>query len=215
MVIVAAAAAYWLLVLSEGVYLGRRVVVWLYDLTARRYEGIKQFDPYYERLFLGEPVAQALLPVGDSVIVDVATGTGRLRRSLPPEATHIRVVGLDRSRAMLLAGREIGAASANALLVQADALCLPFATASLPAMACLEALEFLPDAGTALSEMARVLRPGGLLVTTNRKGRARWLMPGHVFTRERFAEMLEQAGFTRVLFERWQVDYDMVMARRR
>lgn len=209
------AVVYWLLVLSEGVYLGRRVVVWLYDLSARRYEGIKQFDPYYERLFLGEPIVQALPPGCDVVLLDIATGTGRLRRSLPPEATHIQVVGLDRSRAMLLAGRAADASSASAPLVQADALCLPFATASLAAVACLEALEFLPDTQAALVEMARVLRHDGLLVTTNRKGRARWLMPGHVFPRDRFVAMLADAGFSRVCIERWQVDYDLVTARRR
>ena len=32
--------AYWELVIAEGAHLGPRVVVWLYDLTARRYDGI-------------------------------------------------------------------------------------------------------------------------------------------------------------------------------
>ncbi|MHB0876680.1 MAG: class I SAM-dependent methyltransferase [Anaerolineae bacterium] len=209
------AAAYWLLVLSEGVYLGPRVVTWLYDLTARRYEGIKQFEPDYERLLLGEPILSALAHFPDATMLDVATGTGRLWRSLPPGSTAPRLVGLDRSRPMLLEGRHLLSEGQAVPLVQADALHLPFADASFTAVSCLEALEFVPDSRRALAEMARVLVPDGLLVITNRKGAARWSMPGHVFGQEALQRRLEEVGFARVCFERWQVDYDLVMARRR
>src|SRR5512136_3279019 len=77
-----AALAYWELVLAEGVHLGPRVVALLYDLVARRYDGIKQFDPAYEEWFIGEPLAQALSPVRHPLVLDVATGTGRLPRTL-------------------------------------------------------------------------------------------------------------------------------------
>jgi hypothetical protein len=35
----------WEIWICEGAHLGRRFVVWLYDLAASRYERIKGFDP--------------------------------------------------------------------------------------------------------------------------------------------------------------------------
>ena len=40
--------AVWELWICEGAHLGRRAVVFLYDITARRYERIKCFDPEWE-----------------------------------------------------------------------------------------------------------------------------------------------------------------------
>ncbi len=47
--------SYWLLVITEGVFLGRRMVVWLYDLTARRYDSIKEFDLSDDKHFIARP----------------------------------------------------------------------------------------------------------------------------------------------------------------
>src|SRR3972149_526504 len=62
--IIAALAAValltWELWICEGAHFGRRFVAWLYEISARRYDGIKQFDPDWERRFLGESVANAL-----------------------------------------------------------------------------------------------------------------------------------------------------------
>ena len=35
---------WWLFIETEGVYLGRGVVIWLYDVYASRYDGIKEFS---------------------------------------------------------------------------------------------------------------------------------------------------------------------------
>jgi hypothetical protein len=56
-----AALVYWEFVLAEGVHLGPRVVAFLYDWVARRYNSIKQFDPAYEEWFIGEPLARHCL----------------------------------------------------------------------------------------------------------------------------------------------------------
>ncbi|MBZ0308871.1 MAG: hypothetical protein K8I82_22580, partial [Anaerolineae bacterium] len=49
---------WWLLITTEGVYLGRRVVILLYDLYASRYEHTKGYDPLYEARFLAWPIQQ-------------------------------------------------------------------------------------------------------------------------------------------------------------
>ena len=49
--------AWWLIIASEGVYLGRRAVIWLYDLYAIRYDAIKRVQPLYERALLAQPLA--------------------------------------------------------------------------------------------------------------------------------------------------------------
>jgi hypothetical protein len=52
-VFLAAALLYWLLVLTEGAYLGSGTVAALYNRVARRYDRIKQFDDEDEAHFSG------------------------------------------------------------------------------------------------------------------------------------------------------------------
>ena len=102
---------YWLLVLTEGVYLGRRTVIWLYDVYARRYDNIKQYDPETETYFLALPVLQRLVAVRAPLVLDVATGTGRLPLALLEQPMFQgRIVALDLSRKMLSVAAEAGAA---------------------------------------------------------------------------------------------------------
>jgi ubiquinone/menaquinone biosynthesis C-methylase UbiE len=98
--------------------------------------------------------------------------------------------------------------------VRAPAERLPFAGGSFDAVACLEALEFLPDARAALAECVRVLRPGGVLLLTNRVGFQAWLMPGKTFSRAAFRRLLGGFPLEAVTVERWQVDYDLAWARK-
>ncbi|MBC8170615.1 MAG: class I SAM-dependent methyltransferase, partial [Anaerolineae bacterium] len=94
--------AWWLLITTEGVYLGQRVVIWLYDLYATRYDGIKQFLPDYDDLLLAQPIMNEIVPKTDPLVLDVATGTGRLPAALcrlPYFAGHI--IASDPSRKML------------------------------------------------------------------------------------------------------------------
>ncbi len=211
-----AALAWWLLVTTEGVYLGQRVVIWLYDLYAGRYDAIKGFDPRSETLFLGLSTRIALKDVRAPLVLDVATGTGRYPLVLLEEP-HFngRVWGLELSRKMLSqAAAKLGDRGDRLAWLWYEAEHLPFEDHTFDMVACLEALEFLRSQRQALAEMVRVLRPGGVLLTTRRLGRDARLMPGRALSESALQALLESLGRESGAFRRWQMDYDLVWAHR-
>ena len=101
--------------------------------------------------------------LGDAVL-EVGPGPGLTTDVLRRQAARLAAAELDPGLAGQLAARLAGS---NAAVVRADAACLPFAAGSFSAAACLTMLHHIPSArqqDTALAEIARVLRPGGLLV---------------------------------------------------
>jgi SAM-dependent methyltransferase len=210
-----AVVLWWLLIKTEGVYLGCRTVIWLYDVYARRYDAIKQFDPFGEEVYLARPVLARLREVRAPLVLDVATGTGRLPLALLQVPTFQgRIVALDLSRRMLAVAAEKLAPYGNrvALLHQA-AESLPFPDDTFDLVTCLEALEFMMDPRRVLRDLVRVLRPGGLLVITNRQGLDATLMPGHTFPHARLERILrDDLMLADVAVEVWQVDYRLVWA---
>lgn len=213
---VLAALLYWLLVTTEGVYLGRRVVVWLYDITAHKYDGIKEFEPDAEQFFVIRPLLVRLRQVPNPLVLDVATGTGRLPTFLLEAPTfNGRVVGLDASGKMLkIAAEKIRPYGHRASLVQQLADQLPFAENQFDLVTCLEALEFFPSDTAALQEMVRVLKPGGTLLVTRRKGREAKLFVGRYRSVPQFEAVLTQLGLEEVHTNPWQEDYDQVFGRK-
>lgn len=205
---------YWQLIIAEGTYLGLRIVALMYDWSARAYERIKQFDASEEQWFLGLPLARALEPVSAPLVLDAATGTGRLPRALlrqPP--FRGRVIGLDLSRGMLHeAVRRTGQFADRLTFIWQDVRRLPFYDATFDTVTCLEALEFTPDPQGVLKELVRVLRPGGVLLVTNRVGPDAKLLPGRAFPRERFEQLLQDLPLEQIKVRRWQVDYDLAWA---
>lgn len=207
---------HWLLIRTEGIFLGRRVVVWLYDLAANRYDDIKQFDPDTESAFIAWPLRRRLKEWPAPLVLDVATGTGRLPYFLLQEPDfNGRVIGLDASARMLaLAQDKLAPFGDRAVLVRQSAEDLPFADAAFAAVTCLEALEFLPDASIALEEMARVLRPGGILLVSRRQGPDSPYFLGRAPGREAFEALLEEIGLVDIRSQPWQVEYELVWAMR-
>jgi len=206
--------AVWELWICEGAHLGRRAVVFMYDLTARRYERIKQFDPAWERQYLGEPFARTMARLGGARVLDVGGGTGRLARAmLPSDVFEGEIFNLDASRRLLHFGREL-VDSEHVHWLQSWAVPLPFERDAFDAVSCLEVLEFTPKPRLVLRELVRVLRPGGWLLTTNRIGWRGALIFGRSFGTETFADMLAEAGLTEIEIHPWQVEYDLVRARK-
>lgn len=209
--------AWWLIFASEGVYLGRRVVIWLYDLYAARYDDIKRYHPPYEHAFVAQPIMEAIAPNKNPLVLDVAAGTCRTAIALFRHA-HFqgRVISVELSRAMLtravpkldeLLGERAGDL-APTLWCPAERL--PFPDATFDVVACMEALEFMESPQAALAEMVRVLRPGGLLITTLRISTR--LMPGKAWSAAKLERSLFDLGCGEVVFEDWQVDYQRVLA---
>jgi ubiquinone/menaquinone biosynthesis C-methylase UbiE len=212
--LVVIAFLYWQLILAEGAYMGRRMVILLYDWSARVYDRIKGYNPGYEQWFLGLPLSQALADHPDPLILDVATGTARLARTLfQQHGFRGRLIGLDLSRKMLLQAARATELWANRItLIRQDASQLPFPDATFDAVVCLEALEFMPDPDRVLHEMVRVLCPGGVFLITNRIGKdARWL-PGRTYKPEAFEARLRALPLEMVRTKLWQEDYDLISA---
>jgi SAM-dependent methyltransferase len=124
-------------------------------------------------------------------------------------------VGLDLSGGMLEAAwRKIGGWTPRAQLIMGSAARAPFLDESFDAVIMLEALEFMPDPRGAVGEVARLVRPGGVVLLTNRIGWEARLMPGRAFSRTDLGGQMERAGLSDVRFEAWQTYYELVWARR-
>lgn len=207
------ALGYWLFIASEGVYLGRRVVIWLYDVYATRYDGIKQYRRDAEQQFLAQPLLEQIAPQTDALVLDVATGTGRLPLALLRHARFDgKVIGVDLSSRMLgIAANKLNG-STRAQMVLAPAETLPFPDRAFDVVTCLEALEFMTRRELVLEELMRVLRPGGLLLLTNRINTR--FMPGKLYDRDELVAELGVLDADTVYIERWQVDYDLVWVKK-
>jgi SAM-dependent methyltransferase len=116
-------------------------------------------------------VAEAGIGHG-GVVVDVGCGTGR---ALPPLRMAVgpagAVIALDITPEMLAVARP-AATLAAASLVLADARALPFRDGAVDAIFAAGLVNHLPDTGAGLRGLARVTRPGGLLVLFHPSGRA-------------------------------------------
>ncbi len=214
---------YWQLIVAEGAYFGAPVVALLYDWSAERYNKIKEFDEFGEELTLGKPLANRLHTQPQAMVLDVATGTGRIPLRLLKNGKYRgHIIGLDRASKMLaVARRDTARNKGRVILIQADAMALPFASNSLPMVTCLESLEFLPSPVNGLTELVRVLQPSsamhsdrGWLVTTNRIGWESRLMPGKTWSRERLEAVLADLPLHYVDIQVWQDIYDLIWAQK-
>ena len=112
-------------------------------------------DPRWRRFLVGR------LPEDGGEVLDVATGTGLVAAELLRRG--FRVTGLDQSAEMLyVARRRFGD---RVPLVEASAEALPFADASFDHLTFTYLLRYVEDPGATLAELARVVRPGGVVAS--------------------------------------------------
>ncbi len=143
-----------------------RVVPVLYDFAVER----EWFARPAGRLMWGadvRPLYAAFaepgrLPAG-SAVLDVPCGGGVAFRGLPAGA-DLRYVAADLSPVMLGRARaEARRRGVNVALVQAGVEALPFPDGAFDLCTTWNGLHCLPDPASAVAEIARVLRPGGVL----------------------------------------------------
>src|SRR5512132_2088953 len=111
-------------------------------------------DPLWRRFLVSR------LPSGGHVL-DVATGTGLVAAELLRRG--FRVTGVDQSPEMLaVAHRRFGD---EVELIQASAEALPLASESFDHLTAAYPLRYVADPGATLAELARVVRPGGVVAS--------------------------------------------------
>jgi len=140
-------------------------------------------------------------------VLEVAVGTGRNLSHYHPEAS---ITGIELSPAMLAIAQEHAASIGREVdLHEGDAAHLPFADASFDTAVCALSLCSIPDPARAISEMRRVVIPGGQLLLLDHIGStwpplyaAQWLVErvtrataGEHMTR-RHLQLVKAAGFT-------------------
>jgi len=213
----------------EGTHLGPRVQSWLYDRWSKKYDEGKRESQLRDSEMLAKPVMAVLKNVPEPFILDFATGTGRLSFALlsQPEFNG-HIIALDLSQGML----EKAVAKLNARTSTSEqnstvpplsargtlqveflrhlSLPLPFPDAAFDVVCALEVLELFPNMDQPLAELSRVLRPGGILLTsrgTEESGRL-----AKVKSKADFGSLLTKHDFANFQIAPWWKLFDRVIA---
>jgi ubiquinone/menaquinone biosynthesis C-methylase UbiE len=211
----------------EGVHFGPHLQAWLYDRWSRKYDAGKQASQLRDEEMLALPLLNTLMDMPEPFILDFATGTGRLSFALmsQPEFNG-QIVALDLSQGMLEQAvsklskilnastieqnNVVPLPSAKVELLRHQSLPLPFPDAAFDVVCALEVLELFPNIDEPLAEFSRVLRPGGILLTsrgTEESGRK-----AKVKSAVKLTSLLEGNGFEKVQITKWWKLFDRVIA---
>ncbi|MDQ7814335.1 MAG: methyltransferase domain-containing protein [Patescibacteria group bacterium] len=151
-----------------------------WDVYARLYDDLAGLLPYrqemdeivnaLERILASDddPGAEAGVR-SELTLLDAACGTGYMLDKLSQVTTGVRFVGVDRSKAMLKrASRRVQTCRPAKLLLDADLDGkLPFQDGSFDVVSSVNTLYALQDPDVFLTEIRRVLKPGGTVLIVN------------------------------------------------
>ena len=164
------------LCLTEFSYVPLSANKWVYQVFAKEYEA-KWNSTAYSDMDFQQPIIDALRPAlegnNERILVDLACGTGRMSRLvLAQEWFSGQVIAIDQSREMLhVLERETQnwpVELRSRLKVLCSNLDGRFTMPSCDAIAFMEAGELIPNFPFVLTQIARSLTSGGILVL--RKG---------------------------------------------
>jgi demethylmenaquinone methyltransferase/2-methoxy-6-polyprenyl-1,4-benzoquinol methylase len=138
-------------------------------------------DPRWRRFLVSRVPDEALR------VLDVACGTGAVALELAQRVPERHVIGIDQSPEMLAAGRRrIGAAGLEARIAlrEGRAEALPFDDGEFDALTFTYLLRYVDDAQATLRELARVVRPGGVVAMAEFGLPPRpWRLPWELYVR--------------------------------
>jgi ubiquinone/menaquinone biosynthesis C-methylase UbiE len=198
----------------EGVHLGPRVQAWLYDRWSGKYDQSKGESQLRDDEMLARPLLEKVKDMPEPFLLDFATGTGRLSYALmsrPEFKGHI--IALDLSQGMLeKAAVKLASISSGGRieLLRHPSIPLPFPDAAFDVVCALEVLELFPSMEEPLAELTRVLRPGGILLTsrgTEESGRK-----AKVKSVQAFTALLQRNGLENIQITKWWRIFDRVFA---
>jgi ubiquinone/menaquinone biosynthesis C-methylase UbiE len=137
-------------------------------------------------------------------ILEIGFGAGRAIELVASQATHGHVSGIDLSQEMVRAGTRRNAKAIKAgqvTLHHGDVTTLPFADRQFDKVFSIQTLYFWTDPLQALTEIFRVLQPGGILVVTLSTGtidgaEASGLERYQLILEEQIIPGMKQLGFT-------------------
>jgi methyltransferase-like protein 27 len=136
-----------------------------YDAWAASYDRDLSDWSYQAPAVVARTVLERQAQAG--AVLDVGCGTGLVGRELRAQGYAGRLVGLDLSRASLELARRAG--GYDGLEVADLQQPLPVADDSVDAAVCVGVMTYLPQVEPFWRELARVVRPGGLVVVTQRE----------------------------------------------
>ncbi len=134
----------------------------LFDKVARRYDSLNTFFSMGMDRLWRRRLAKAIS--GSKTVLDIATGTGEVAIETVDVLPEARVFGVDPSSEMLLLARKkivSRGLSERISLARSRAEELPFKDGSFDAVTIAFGIRNTVDPALSLSEMRRVLRPGG------------------------------------------------------
>ncbi len=124
-------------------------------------ESYEQYIGRWSRLVAHRFVTWLALPPALRWL-DVGCGTGALTQLILADGAPASVLGLDPSEGFIASARR-RVIDARASFQSGAAQAIPLANASVDVAVCGLVLNFTPDPARALAEMARVVRPGGMV----------------------------------------------------
>lgn len=134
----------------------------VYDMeAARREEETYRTPAAIERRCF---VRENLNPDEESVVLSLGPGPGFEPAELASIEPVQSVIGVDQSKPMLALAAERCAANDTVSLLEGEATALPLPTASVDAAVSVQVYGYIDALGDALTELHRVLRPGGSAV---------------------------------------------------